>query len=609
MQEAVQRFLPATSAEMRERGWQEADFILITGDAYVDHPSFGAAIISRLLQSRGYKVAVLSQPGPESAKNFRVLGRPRLGFLVTAGNIDSMVNNYTAAKRKRTKDVYSPGARAGLRPDRASIAYSIRVREAFGQVPIILGGLEASLRRLAHYDYWSDKVRRSVLMDSGADLVVYGMGERAILEVAELLDKGVPVHEIRSVPGTVYKTAGLPEGGEYVMLPSFNEIKSDKPSFTRSFTLQYENNCHIRGKTLVEAYDGGMVAQNPPAAPLSREELDGVYELPYVKNYHPAYEQAGGVPALEEVRFSLTASRGCFGNCHFCSLTFHQGRLVSSRSHASLVREAQGLTLLSGFKGYIHDVGGPTANFRNPACEAQRTGGGCRNRECLVPSPCKNLEVDHNDLLSLLEALKKIPGVKKVFIRSGLRFDYILADPDPRFLRSLVKDHISGQLKVAPEHVADHVLRLMNKPPHALYERFSALFYKLTAELQKKQYLVPYYISAHPGSTLRDAIALACYFHGKHYIPEQVQDFYPTPGTISTCMYYTGTDPRSGRAVFVARSPHEKAMQRALMQFNQPQNYRLVYDALVRAGRKDLIGFGPACLIKPRRRRTTNTPG
>ncbi len=607
MQYTNQRFLPTTTAEMRERGWEEADFILITGDAYVDHPSFGAAIISRLLESKGFRVAVLSQPDPASAKNFRILGRPRLGFLITAGNIDSMVNNYTVSKKRRPQDIYTAGSKPGLRPDRAAIVYSIRVREAFGQVPIILGGLEASLRRLAHYDYWNDKVRRSVLIDAGADIIVYGMGERAISEIAAHLAQGIPVGEIRSVRGTVYRTDTLPEESTYCILPSFKEVSTDKQAFARSFMLQYENNDHVRGKTLIESYDHCLVVQNPPALPLTREELDRVYELPFLKRYHPVYEADGGVPALEEIRFSLTGSRGCFGNCHFCSLTFHQGRLVSSRSHDSLVREATALTRLPGFKGYIHDVGGPTANFRDPACGTQREKGSCKNRDCLVPVPCKNLAVSHHDLLLLLDRLRKIPGVKKVFIRSGLRFDYIMADPDPRFLTCLVEHHVSGQLKVAPEHISGRVLALMNKAPHELFERFAARFEKLNRKLGKKQFLLPYYISGHPGSTLHDSIALACFFREKHFIPEQVQDFYPTPGTVSTCMYYTGINPRTGRSVYVARSAHEKAMQRALLHFHRSKNYRLVYAALMKAGRKDLIGYGPGCLIKPRHKRAGRT--
>ncbi|MBN1799747.1 MAG: YgiQ family radical SAM protein [Spirochaetales bacterium] len=595
----MQEFLPISQKDMQQRRWQEPDFILITGDAYVDHPSFGAALISRLLESRGYKIAVLSQPNPQSAKYFRVLGKPRLGFLITAGNIDSMVNNYTVSRKKRTRDVYSPGGKRDLRPDRAAIVYSIKVREAYGHIPIILGGLEASLRRLAHYDYWTDKIRRSILMDSNADLVVYGMGERAVLEIAAQLNKGIPVSEITSVRGTVYKTRTLTALTDYITLPAYESLKADKQVFAKSFLIQYHNNDYCKGKSLVESYGQYSLVQHPPAAPLSAQELDEIYEFNYAKDYHPIYKQAGGVPALEEVQFSLTSCRGCFGNCHFCSLTFHQGRLVHSRSHESLIREAKGLTALSGFKGYIHDVGGPTANFRHAACTKQLKNGSCTDKDCLVPSPCKNLIIDHSDYLDLLLKLKKIKGVKKVFVRSGLRFDYMLADPDNRFFTALVKDHISGQLKVAPEHISDHVLKLMNKTPHALYEKFKRRFYALNKQLQKTQYLVPYFMSGHPGSTLHDAIALACYFSESGFIPEQVQDFYPTPGTVSTCMYYTGINPRTGTAVYVPKSLKEKAMQRALMHFNRPGNYRLVRDALLSAGRKDLIGFAKSCLIRP----------
>ncbi len=601
----MQEFLPITQKDMQKRNWQEADFVLISGDAYVDHPSFGAALISRLLESRGYKIAILSQPNPQSAKYFRALGRPRLGFLITAGNIDSMVNNYSVSKKKRKRDVYSPGGKQGLRPDRATIVYSIKVREAYGHIPIILGGLEASLRRLAHYDYWTDKIRRSILMDSNADLVVYGMGERAILEIAALLNKGVPVSEINSVKGTAYKTKSLTALTDYIMLPSYDSLKENKQVFAENFLIQYNNNDYLKGKTLVESYGQYSVVQRPPAEPLSRQELDELYEFNYTKGYHPVYKEAGGVPAIEEVKFSLTSCRGCFGNCHFCSLTFHQGRLVNSRSHESLMREAEKLTDMPDFKGYIHDVGGPTANFRKAACTSQLKKGSCTHKECLVPTPCKNLLVDHSDYLALLSKLKNIPGIKKVFIRSGLRFDYILADSDTRFFTALVKDHISGQLKVAPEHVSDHVLTLMNKAPHILFEKFKRRFYTLNKQLHKNQYLVPYYISGHPGSTLHDAIELACYFQQSGFIPEQVQDFYPTPGTVSTCMYYTGINPRTGTTVYVPKDPHEKAMQRALMHFNRPINFRLVHSALMRAGRKDLIGFAKSCLIRPYQKKKT----
>jgi uncharacterized radical SAM protein YgiQ len=596
----MQDFLPITRADMQKRNWQELDFILITGDAYVDHPSFGAAIISRLLESRGYRIGILSQPDFNSAKSFRVLGKPRLAFLITSGNIDSMVNNYTVSKKRRTVDVYSPGGQRGLRPDRAAIVYSIRVREAYGPVPIILGGLEASLRRLAHYDYWTDRVRPSLLLDAHADLLVYGMGEKAVLEIASLLGEGKAVSEIRSVTGTVFIANSLQAIGNYLELPSYRALKESKHDFTQSFLIQQENNDHIKGKALVEPYEQCFVVQNPPTWPLTRKELDEIYELPFRRDFHPAYREAGGVPALQEVKFSLTSCRGCFGNCHFCSLTFHQGRLVSARSQESLVREVETIKKFPDFKGYIHDVGGPTANFRRPACSKQLKYGNCKGKDCLVPRPCPNLVIDHQDYLALLTKLKHLPGIKKVFIRSGLRFDYLMADPDKRFFTALVKDHISGQLKVAPEHVCDEVLTLMNKAPHAVYEKFKQHFQNLNEKLHKKQFLVPYYISAHPGSTLKHAVELACYFRENHYIPEQVQDFYPTPGTMSTCMYYTGINPRTGQAVFVARKGYEKAMQRALMQFNKSKNYDLVYKALLRAGRKDLIGFHKKCLIKPR---------
>jgi len=595
-------FLPISKEDMKRRGWDELDFVMVTGDAYVDHPSFGAAVISRLLEKHGYRVGVIAQPAWTGAAAFRALGRPRLGFLVTAGNLDSMVNNYTAAKKRRSDDVYSPGRRGGLRPDRAAVSYAIRVREAYGRVPIILGGLEASLRRLAHFDYWQEKVRRSLLVDSGADLIVYGMGERAILAIAAALAAGRPVTGITEVPGTVYRATEAPAGGDAVRLPPFEAVASDKRAFAESFLLQYRNSDARKGDVLVEPYPDCCVVQNPPAPPLEPHELDEVYELPYARAAHPAYEPLGGVGAVEEVRFSLVSSRGCFGNCSFCSLTFHQGRTVQARTADSLEREAVALTRLPGFKGYIHDVGGPTADFFGPACARQARGSACPDRECLFPTPCPSLNADHSRYLELLRRLRSLPGVKKVFIRSGLRFDFILADPGGEFLAELVEHHVSGQLKVAPEHVSDEVLALMHKPPHRVYLAFKKKFDELNRRFGKKQFLLPYYISSHPGSTLDHAVALACYFRDRRFAPEQVQDFYPTPGTLATCMYHTGLDPFTRRPVYVAKGRHEKALQRALMQFRNPKNRRLVEEALRLAGRTDLIGYGEKCLIRPLRK-------
>jgi uncharacterized radical SAM protein YgiQ len=604
----MQDFLPISKDDMNRRGWDDLDFVLVTGDAYVDHPSFGAAVISRLLEKHGYRVGIIAQPEWMGAAAFRALGRPRLGFLVTAGNIDSMVNNYTAAKKRRNDDVYAPGRRGGLRPDRAAISYAIRVREAYGRIPVILGGLEASLRRLAHFDYWQEKVRRSVLIDSGADLIVYGMGERAILEIAAALSAGRAAVEITNVRGTVYRTKTFPTGGDIIALPSFEKVETDKRAFAASFRIQYENSEPSVARALVEPYADCFIVQNPPAPPLSPPELDEVYELPYRRAAHPVYDDQGGVSAIEEVRFSLVSSRGCFGNCSFCSLTFHQGRTVQPRSADSVVREAIGLTKLPGFKGYIHDVGGPTADFFRPACARQARGATCRDRECLTPAPCPNLDADHSQYLALLRRLRALPGVKKVFVRSGLRFDYILLDKTPAFLRELVEHHVSGQLKVAPEHVCDEVLALMHKPPHRVYLEFKEKFDELNRRLGKKQYLLPYFISSHPGSTLADAIDLACYFRDNRFAPEQVQDFYPTPGTLSTCMYHTGLDPFTLRPVYVAKSRQEKALQRALMQYRNPKNHRLVADALRRTGREDLIGFGRDCLVRPLRGKTKIVP-
>jgi len=592
-------FLPVSRQDLERRGWQELDFVLISGDAYIDHPSFGAALIARLLESRGYCTGIIPQPDWRKVEDFRRLGRPRLAFLITAGNLDSMVSNYSVSRHRRRRDGYSPGGRPGLRPDRATIVYTVSAKQAYKNVPVILGGLEASLRRLSHYDYWSDSVRRSVLLDAKADLLVYGMGERAILAVAEMLAEGTPVGEITTVPGTVFRRSNLDALDSYTLLPTFEEVRADKRAFAVSFRLQSENCDPITAKICVEPNGDGYLVQNPPGPPLSQSELDVLYELPYTRDVHPVYLSEGGVKAIEEVRFSLVSSRGCFGGCSFCSLSFHQGRIVQARSHASLLREAERLTRLPGFKGYIHDVGGPTANFRIPACNDQLQRGSCRNRQCLFPAPCRNLEVSHRDYLVLLRRLRQVRGVKKVFVRSGVRYDYLLADPDPSFFRELCEYHISGQLKVAPEHVSAHVLDLMGKPGIEVFERFKKKYEEINRGLGKRQYLVPYFISSHPGADLRAAVELAEYLRDTGFIPEQVQDFYPTPGTLSTCMYWTGLDPRTMEAVYVAQGQREKAMQRALIQFRDPKNRRLVSQALIMAGRKDLIGYTARCLIKP----------
>ncbi len=591
-------YLPVSRQDLERRGWQELDFVLISGDAYIDHPSFGAALIARLLESRGYRTGIIPQPDWRNVEDFRRLGRPRLAFLITAGNLDSMVSNYSVSRHRRRRDDYSPGARPGLRPDRATIVYTVCAKQAYKNVPVILGGLEASLRRLSHYDYWSDSVRRSVLLDAKADLLVYGMGELAILEIAEMLAEGTPVGEITTVPGTVFRRSNLEALDSYTLLPGFEEVRTDNRAFAVSFRLQSENCDPITAKICVEPSGDGYLVQNPPGRPLSQSEMDALYELPYTRDVHPMYLSDGGVKAIEEVRFSLVSSRGCFGGCSFCSLGFHQGRIVQARSHASLLREAEGLTRLPGFKGYIHDVGGPTANFRMPACNDQLQRGSCRNRQCLFPAPCRNLEVSHRDYLVLLRRLRQVRRVKKVFVRSGVRFDYLLADPDQSFFRELCEHHISGQLKVAPEHVSTRVLDLMGKPGIEVFERFKKRYEEINRELGKRQYLVPYFISSHPGADLRAAVELAEYLRDTGFIPEQVQDFYPTPGTLSTCMYWTGLDPRTMKAVYVARSQQEKAMQRALIQFRDPRNRRLVSQALVMAGRSDLIGYTSRCLIK-----------
>ncbi len=595
-----QEFLPMCKAEMAERGWDELDFIMITGDAYIDHPSFGAAIITRLLEREGFKVGVIAQPDWKDIDAFRVLGRPRLAVLITGGNLDSMVNHYTAAKKRRSQDVYAPGGKSGLRPDRATIVYSNKVQEALPEVPVIIGGVEASLRRFAHYDYWSDQVRRSILLDSQADLLVFGMGEKAIIEIANCLRNGKSIHHITDVRGTMVPWRGEPPERAQV-IPSLAEVKESKKSYAEGFWQQYREQDPYRGRTLYQAHGREGVLQNPPALPLTEKEMDEVYELNYARSYHPVYEPEGGVPALKEVEFSLTSSRGCHGSCSFCALAFHQGRIVQGRSADSIVREAEDLTKSSHFKGYIHDVGGPTANFRRAACKGQLKRGACAHRQCLFPEPCPELDVDHSEYIRLLRRLRQLPEVKKVFVRSGIRFDAVLADKNNDFLRELCTYHISGQLKVAPEHVSPTVLKRMGKPGRKVYDRFVEEYGRMNQKLGKKQYLVPYLMSSHPGSTLKEAVELAEYVRDMGVNPEQVQDFIPTPGTLSTCMYYTGLDPRTMEQVYVPRSPKEKAMQRALIQYRDPKNYDLVAEALRLAHRADLIGFGPKCLIRPRK--------
>ena len=598
------KFLPICKKDMEERGWEQLDFVYISGDAYVDHPSFGHAIITRLLEAHGFKVGIIAQPDWKDKNSITILGEPRLGFLVSAGNMDSMVNHYSVSKKHRRTDAYTPGGVMGKRPDYAAVVYSNLIRQVYKKTPIILGGIEASLRRLAHYDYWSDKLKRSILLDSGADLISYGMGEHSIIELAEALDAGIPVEDITYIAGTVVKAKSLDSIYDAEILPSFEDLKADKMNYARSFYTQYLNTDAFNGKRLVEPYSEHLyVVQNPPATPLTQMEMDDVYSLPYQRTYHPSYEAKGGVPAIKEIKFSLISNRGCFGGCSFCALTFHQGRIVQVRSHESLIEEAKEITKDKDFKGYIHDVGGPTANFRHPSCKKQMEHGVCKTRQCLFPSPCKNLDADHRDYVSLLRKLRDIPKVKKVFIRSGIRFDYLLADKKQEFLRELCEYHVSGQLKVAPEHVAGPVLSLMGKPEHKVYEEFTRQFYKMNEKIGKEQYLVPYLMSSHPGSTLKEAVELAEYCRDLGYMPEQVQDFYPTPSTLSTCMYYTGVDPRTMQKVYVPKSPHEKAMQRALIQYRNPELYDLVIEALHKAGRSDLIGFGPKCLVRPRQMR------
>ncbi len=593
-------FLPITREEMLERGWEQPDFVYICGDAYVDHPSFGAAIICRVLESHGYKVCFVAQPDWKSTEDFTRFGEPRLGFLVSAGNIDSMVNHYTVAKKKRKKDYYTPGGEMGKRPDRATIVYCNKLREVYKKTPIIIGGVEASLRRLSHYDYWDNKVRRSILLDSGADLLLYGMGEHQIIDMADALDSGIPIQELTFLRGSVYKTKDTSRAVDPIILPRYKEVLKDKDKYNESFLIQYQNTDAVLGQTLIEEYDEWTVVQNPPSPPLRTQELDKVYALNFERNYHPSYIEQGGVPAIEEVKFSLVSNRGCFGNCNFCALAFHQGRVVTARSHNSLIAEAEKITWDPDFKGYIHDVGGPTANFRGPACKKQLEHGACRDRQCLWPTKCPNLDVDHKDYVQLLRKIREIPRIKKVFIRSGIRYDYLIYDKDETFFNELCKYHVSGQLKVAPEHVSEKVLMKMGKPAGDVYQRFVKKYYDINKRLGMEQYLVPYLMSSHPGSDLDAAIELAEYLRDIHHMPEQVQDFYPTPGTLSTAMYYTEKDPRTGESVYVPKSPHEKAMQRALMQYRLPQNYDLVMEALKKAGRHDLIGFDKNCLIRPR---------
>ncbi len=581
-------FLPINIDDMNKRGWEQCDFIFVTGDAYVDHSSFAVGIISRLLERYGYKVGIISQPDWKDIDSFKKLKEPRLGFLVNSGNIDSMVNHYTTFKRKRSNDVYSPGGQPNLRPDRAVTVYSNRIREAYKNVPIIIGGIEASLRRLNHYDYWNDSVKRSILMDSGADLLVYGMGEKSIIQIAEALDSGIPVNEITFINGTVYKTKDIDRPFEPIFLPSYDEVVSSKKKYGESYKIQYENTDSITGKTLMEQYDTIYVVQNPPMAPLTMQELDDIYDLEYMMDYHPIYKDLGGIPALNEIKFSITSVRGCFGGCSFCALNFHQGRVVQGRSHESILKEVDKMKNDKEFKGYIHDVGGPTANFRIKACKKQEKFGVCKDRECLTPVKCKNLQVDHSDYIELLRKIRKVEGIKKVFVRSGIRYDYAIYDSNDEFINEICEYHVSGQLRTAPEHVSESVLKLMGKPSISTYNQFARKFNDISKKLNKDQYIVPYFISSHPGSRLKDSIELAEYIKSIGHIPEQVQDFYPTPGTLSTCMYYTSFNPLTGEEVYIPKDNEEKRMQRALLQYNKKENYKLVLKALEIENRYDL---------------------
>ena len=591
-------FLPVSKKEVKG----QVDFVYVIGDAYVDHPSFGHAIISRVLESHGYSVGIISQPDFRNSESITEFGEPRLAFLVSGGNMDSMVNHYSVSKKHRKTDAYTPGGEMGRRPDRAVIVYGNLIRQQYKKTPIVIGGIEASLRRLAHYDYWSDKLKRSILLDSGANLISYGMGERSIVEIADALNSGIAVEDITFIDGTVYKTKSLESVYDYELLPDYDTLLADKKAYVKSFLTQYENTDPFVGKRLVEPYGNHCyVVQNPAAKPLSQTEMDDIYNLPYMRTWHPMYDKKGGIPALSEVKFSLVSNRGCFGGCSFCALTFHQGRIVQTRSHESIIEEAKMMTQDRDFKGYIHDVGGPTANFRAPACSKQLEKGVCPKKQCLFPTPCKNLKADHKDYINLLRKLKSLPKVKKVFVRSGIRFDYLLADPSKDFLKELCQHHVSGQLKVAPEHVSDKVLKKMGKPSNEVYQKFSAEYKRMNEKLGLKQYLVPYLMSSHPGCDMKEAVKLAEFVRDLGYMPEQVQDFYPTPSTFSTCMYYTGVDPRTGEAVYVPKNPHEKEMQRALIQYRDPKNYDLIKEALHLAGRTDLIGFDQKCLIKPRK--------
>ena len=605
-----QGFLPLCRKDMEERGWEQVDFVYVCGDAYVDHPSFGHAVITRLLEAHGYKVGIIAQPDWKEKTSVMEYGEPRLAFLVSAGNMDSMVNHYSVSKRPRRTDAYTPGGVMGKRPDYAAVVYGNLIRQTYKKTPVILGGIEASLRRMAHYDYWSDRLKRSVLLDSGADLISYGMGERSILEIAEALEAGIDVKDLTFIPGTVFRAKSLDSVYDPVILPGFEEMKQNKLLYARSFYTQYCNTDPIKGRCLAEPYGEHLyVVQNPPSRPLGQEEMDEVYGYPYMRTYHPSYEKDGGVPAIAEVKFSLISNRGCFGGCSFCALTFHQGRILQTRSHESLLDEAVKMTEDPDFKGYIHDVGGPTANFRQPSCDKQLEHGVCKNRQCLYPKPCRNLKADHKDYVLLLRKLREIPKVKKVFIRSGIRFDYVMADPDDTFFRELCAYHVSGQLKVAPEHVSDAVLSRMGKPENKVYQAFVKKYKRINQELGKDQYLVPYLMSSHPRSTLKEAVELAEYLRDLGYMPEQVQDFYPTPSTISTCMYYTGVDPRDMKPVYVPKNPHEKAMQRALIQYRDPKNYDLVLEALKKAGRMDLVGYDRHCLLRPKKQGGQEKPG
>lgn len=607
------QFFPISKKDLKERNIDQLDFIIITGDAYVDHPSFGTAVIGRTLENEGFTVGIISQPDWQDVETFRILGKPKYGFLINSGNMDSMVNHYTAAKKKRSTDLFSPGGETGHRPDRAIIVYCSKAREAYKGVPIIIGGIEASLRRFAHYDYWDDKLRRSILIDSKADLLIYGMGEKTVTQIANLLKYGMDIKNITNVTGTVFSVKNLDNIDNYIEVPSFEECVENKKAYTESFKLEYFEQDSVNGKNIVQKHGDRYIIQNKPQELLTEEEMDIVYDLPYARTYHPIYESKGGIPAIREVRFSITSHRGCFGGCSFCALNFHQGRAIQHRSQESILDEAKLLTTLDDFKGYIHDVGGPTANFRHSACESQKERGVCKNKQCLFPKPCKNLKVNHKEYLDLLRKVRKLPKIKKVFIRSGIRFDYLIEDKDNTFFRELCEHHISGQLKVAPEHINDKVLRLMGKPKNEVYEKFEKKYFEINNKLEKKQFLVPYLISSHPGSDLKVAIELALYIKNMGHTPEQVQDFYPTPGSLSTTMYYTGINPLNGEQVYIPKTHEEKSMQRALLQFNKPENYNMVKKALIKAHREDLIGSGKNCLIqsnppkkKPNKTKTKN---